>query len=142
MVLMAIPGNETFTIVHLLLIINFTSQIKHHMTQGGRYGQINPFNSILSVIIFVGVIVGLFYLAKGVFQILNLLSPILIILTLIIDYRVVTSYLKMLWNHLKTNPLMGIGLILLTIIAHPLVAGFPFCESNPKEKSEEHSKPI
>ncbi|MEL6866692.1 MAG: hypothetical protein AAFP19_19865 [Bacteroidota bacterium] len=85
---------------------------------------VNPFNSISSILVLVLVFVGLYFIAKGIFSILTLLAPVLLIGALILDYRVVVNYGKWLVNLLKSNPLMGIGAILLTVFGFPVIAGF------------------
>ncbi len=84
----------------------------------------NPLGSIGSVIFLVLFFVGLFFLARGIFWILSWLAPIFIIATLIIDYKVITDYLKWIGNSFKRNPIFGIGMVLLTIFGFPVVSGF------------------
>lgn len=85
---------------------------------------VNPFNSITSILFLVLVFVGLYWLATGIFKILTVAAPFLLIATLIIDYKIVLGYGKWLWNLLLKNPLMGIGGILLTFFGFPIIAGF------------------
>ncbi len=68
------------------------------------------------------VMIGLFYIAKGVFTLLAWAAPVLLIITLIIRHEVVLSYGKMLINLVKRNPLMGIVAIVLSIVGFPVVA--------------------
>lgn len=67
---------------------------------------------------------ALIFLIKGIFQIMAFVAPALLIGALIVDYKVVVSYGKMLFNLLKSNILMGIGAIFLTVVAFPVVAAF------------------
>ncbi len=90
---------------------------------------VNPFNSITSILFLVLIFVGLYYVAKGIFTILAWLSPVLLIGALIIDHRVVVGYCKWLYNLLLKNPLLGIGAILLTFFGFPVIAGFLFAKS-------------
>ena len=89
-----------------------------------RKVDVNPFNSITSILFLVFAFVALYWLATGIFKILTVAAPFLLIATLIIDYTVVLNYGKWLWNLLQKNPLMGIGGILLTFFGFPIIAGF------------------
>lgn len=85
---------------------------------------VNPFNSITSILTLVLVFVGIYFIASWLFKILAWLAPIFLIITLVIDYRVVLNYGKWLYNLLLKNPIMGIGGILLTFFGFPVIAGF------------------
>lgn len=84
----------------------------------------NSTGSITGVILMVFFLIALFYLARFVFQILYFLAPVMLIATLIIDYKVVLGYLKWIGRNLKSNPLLGVGAILLSVFAFPLVTAF------------------
>lgn len=98
---------------------------------------VNPFNSIASILFLVLIFVGLFFVAKGVFWILSWLAPVFLILTLIIDYKVVVSYGTWLVNLLKKNILMGLGAVLLTVFGFPVVSGFLFGKAIISKKIKE-----
>ena len=85
-----------------------------------------PFNSILGILIMVGIIFGIYYISTLFFRLLYFLSPILLVATLIIDYKVVLNFGKWLINLTKRNLLMGVGAILLTLLAYPVVSAFLF----------------
>ncbi len=69
----------------------------------------------------VGMVV-LFWVAKSVFTILAFIAPVLLVITLFINHRIVLNYGKWVLNLLKTNTLMGIVATLLTIIGFPVVS--------------------
>ena len=96
------------------------------MMANRRKVDINPFNSIASILILVFIFFALYWVASSVFWLLTKLSPILLIGALIIDYNVVLNYGKWMWNLLKKNPVMGIGAILLTVFGYPIIFGFLF----------------
>lgn len=85
----------------------------------------SPFN-------FGGIIVGvialilIFVVARFVFRLLYLLSPILLIATAIMDYKIITGYATWLVSMLRRNILLGIGAIVLTIVGFPLVTAALF----------------
>ena len=87
---------------------------------------VNPLNSIVPIIILVLVLAGLYFLAKGVFYILSWVSPLLLLAAFLINRQVVIDYVKMLFNLLKTNPLMGVVGLVLSFFLFPVVAAFLF----------------
>jgi hypothetical protein len=102
----------------------------YYQTGGGG----NPFGSIFSLIFMVLFFVGLFYLANFIFKILWWVAPALLIITLIIDYKVVTNYLKWVGSSFRRNWVFGILLGLLTVLGFPLVSAFLFGKALFKRK--------
>jgi hypothetical protein len=84
----------------------------------------NPFSSIFGVVLGILFLLGLFFVARFIFTILYYLSPVMLIAALVIDHKTVTGYGKWLLDKVKANPLLGIGGILLTVLAFPLVCLF------------------
>ena len=91
-----------------------------------RKVDVNPFNSITSILFMVLVFIALYWLATGLFKILSFAAPFLLVGALLINHNVVINYGKWLWNLLRTKPLMGIGGILLSVFGFPIIAGFLF----------------
>ena len=83
--------------------------------------RVNPVIGALFMVLF---LVALFMLARFIFRILYFLSPIALIATLIIDYRVVVNYLKWLVTLVRGNTLLGAGAILLSVIGFPVVTAY------------------
>lgn len=48
----------------------------------------------------------------------------MLIITLILDYKVVTGYLKWVWKKLQTDTLFGLVMVLVTIFGFPIVSGY------------------
>lgn len=94
-----------------------------------RRSDINPSNSITSILALVLVFVALYFVAKGVFTVLSWVAPVLLIITAIMDHRTIIDYGKWLWNLLRKNVIMGIGAILLTVVGFPIIAGFLFVKA-------------
>jgi hypothetical protein len=78
--------------------------------------------TILGLLILVAVVWLAFFLFKGIFKILSFVAPILFVAALIVNYKVVLSYGKLLIQLLQKNPLMGILALLLTFFAFPIVS--------------------
>jgi len=95
------------------------------------------FNIIPALIFGVLFLFGMFYLARFVFNILYYLSPILLIITLFIDHKVVVNYGKWIMQMMGKNPLFGVGLTLITIVAFPVVSLFLFGKAMLKKKVKE-----
>ena len=86
-------------------------------------------NGIIGFVFMVAVLVGLFFVAKGIFKLLAFAAPVLIILALIINYRTVVNYLRFVLGLLHRNPLGGIIAILLSIFGFPILSGVLFGKS-------------
>jgi len=80
-------------------------------------------NGWYGLVIMAVLLVLLFFLVKSLFKILYFLSPLLVVLTLIFDYRVFIRYFNMLVRMFRRNWVFGLALVVLTIVGFPLVAG-------------------
>lgn len=83
-------------------------------------------NGIFGFIFMVLILVALFFIAKGIFKLLALIAPVLIIGALIINYRTIINYFKFILSLLKRSVLTGIIAILLSIVGFPILAGVLF----------------
>lgn len=83
--------------------------------------KINPIFGILITVLF---LVALFMLARFIFRILYFLSPLALIATLIIDYRVVLRFFQQLAGLVRRNALLGAGAILLSVLGFPIVTAY------------------
>lgn len=88
----------------------------------------NPFNSLLSLVILIGVMVLLFFVVKGFISILYWVAPILLIVTLILNYKIVANYVISLFETFKTDVLMGMVKVAFTLLCYPLVIGWLFAK--------------
>lgn len=84
----------------------------------------NPINYIVGLVLAFLVLYGLFRLAGFVFNMILYISPLLIIATLIIDYKVVTGYLSWVVELFKKNVWYGLGASAITFFAFPIVSIF------------------
>ena len=105
-----------------------------------RRSDINPFNSITSILILVLVFVALSFVVKSVFTILSWVAPVLLVLAAIFDYRTIIDYGKWLMNLLRKDILMGIGAVVLTVVGFPVIAGFLFAKALFRKKVGELEK--
>lgn len=82
---------------------------------------INPLSLILGIAFIILLLAGMFFVAQGVYLILLYLSPILLIAAIFLDYKVIISYGKWLFNKYRSNVLSGITWTLLTVFGFPFV---------------------
>lgn len=94
------------------------------MTQ--RRTDINPFNAIWAILLLVAGVWILGSLFKIVYTIMTWAAPFLLIGAAILNYTVITDYVKWVIKMLRENPLMGIAAIFLTVFGFPVIAGFLF----------------
>ena len=86
-------------------------------------------NGIFGFIFMILVLVGLFFIARGIFKLLALAAPVLILGALIINYRTVINYFKFILNLFKRSVLTGIIAVLLSIIGFPILSAVLFGKS-------------
>jgi hypothetical protein len=90
---------------------------------GSPFGFLGP---LLALAVIFG---ALFFVAKGVFWILNWAALPIFIATLVIDHNVVIDYFKFMFKLLKENTLMGVVAVVVTFFAYPFVAGYLFLKA-------------
>ena len=81
----------------------------------------NPIGNWVGIIMIAVVLIGLFIVGRAIFNMLYFIAPVLLIATLIVDYKVVLSYIKQLGGLFAKNPLYGIGASALTFFFYPIV---------------------
>lgn len=96
---------------------------------GGGHGPVSFLGPLLILALVFG---GLFFLAQGLFWVLSWAAPVLLLLTLVMDYKVVVNYFKYIWKMLKENIAMGLLLLVVTIFGYPFVAGYLFFKAYAK----------
>ena len=89
----------------------------------------NPFGSIINLLIFFGVLVLMYFFIGGVFKLLYLAAPFLLIATLIINYRIVADYAIDIFETFRTDVLWGAVKVAFTILCYPFVIGWLFAKS-------------
>lgn len=79
-----------------------------------------------AILVMVVALIALFFVAKGVFWLLSILAPILLIAAVIIDHKVLINYVKWLVDMVKRNVLVGLVAIVLSVIGYPVVFALLF----------------
>ncbi len=103
-------------------------QYKTSFNINGNRNQ-NPFNSIMSLLISVGILVLLFFLLKGFVTVLYWVAPVLLLATLIINYKIVADYAISIYETFQTDILMGMLKVIFTIFCYPFVIGWLFIKA-------------
>jgi hypothetical protein len=86
-------------------------------------GKRNPLLSLLITVATLGVI---YLVASGLFWLLQKIAIFLLVVTAIIDYKVILDYFKWIGAMVQRSPLSGILMGALTIVAYPVVIAFLF----------------
>lgn len=89
----------------------------------------NPFGSIMSLLIFVGILVFLFFVVTSFVKLLYLVAPVLLIATLLINYRVVADYVTGVMETFRTDILFGVVKVLFSFFCYPFVIGWLFAKA-------------
>lgn len=98
-------------------------------TEYNAQGKGNPLGPVGGIIFLLLILVGLYFIAKGIFSLLYWAAPVLILATLVIDYKTILGYFQFIGRMLKSNTVVGILMILLTVFAYPIVSGFLFAKA-------------
>lgn len=86
----------------------------------------NPFNLIIGLLIILVFALGLFKLTTFMFWLLKVVTPVLVVATLILDYKVFVRYFNWVVKLFKSNAVTGIIAIVATLVAYPAVAAILF----------------
>ncbi len=73
----------------------------------------NPFSGLISLAIGILILIGMFFAIKWVFIGLLIVSPILLLITFMINDKIVLNYFQSLWLKFKSNILGGLISILM-----------------------------
>ena len=101
---------------------------------------LNRTNPFVLLAVLIGVIILLSWIAKGIFKILTLALPFVLIATAIINYRVLLGYGRWLGTTLRNNPIFGILAFLFTIFFFPIVAGYLLLKAIGSKGDESYSQ--
>ena len=89
------------------------------------YSTVRSVNPFLLLLALLGVLFFAFWFLKNiVFRILYAAAPVLLILALVMNYRVVLGYGKWLIDTLRSNLVVGLIATALTIVGYPFVSAF------------------
>jgi hypothetical protein len=87
-----------------------------------QFRQISPLYLLAGLAFIVLLFAGLFFVAQGIFLILMYLTPVFLIATLLLDYKVLINYGKWLVQKFSQNALSGISWSLITLFGFPVVS--------------------
>ncbi len=88
----------------------------------------NPFGSIINLLIFIAILAGMYFFIGGLFKLLYLAAPVLLIATLIINYRIVADYAIDVFETFRTDILWGAVKVAFTVLCYPFVIGWLFAK--------------
>jgi hypothetical protein len=91
--------------------------------------RLNPFSSILGILMMAVMLIGLFYLAKGVFWLLAKLAFFLLAAALVIHYRTVLDFGKWLFDQWRHQPIRALFITLLSALLYPVLFAYLFLRS-------------
>jgi hypothetical protein len=87
------------------------------------FGSGNGLIGLVGTILF---FVAVYYVLKFSFIALYYAAPVLLGITLFINYKVVTDYLSSLWTRIQENPVAGVLNVVLSVLGAPVVILFLF----------------
>ncbi len=96
------------------------------MTLFFERNRLNPFANLTGILLMILMMVGIFYVAKGIFWLLAKAAIFLIIGAIIIHYPTVIAFFKWLWSTWTKSILQGIIFTALTVLLYPVVCALLF----------------
>ncbi|RMF74755.1 MAG: hypothetical protein D6740_01915 [Alphaproteobacteria bacterium] len=99
-------------------------------------------NGIWSLLVMVLVLVGLFYLARGVYIVLSWATPVLLIAAAVLDYKVFVRFARYVIRLLQESPLLGVLVVVLSVVALPLLAAMLFFQALASYQSDRIRKEL
>lgn len=106
----------------------------------------NPIAGIIGLAVMIFIVFILFQVVKSVISIMYFLGPILLIIALVLNYKVVLAYIKWLGKMIKTDTVRGLIYSALSIVGYPFVSAWLFFKAflqyrfKRGEKSKEREK--
>lgn len=97
-------------------------------------------DGLTAIVFFILFFVGLYLLIQGIYNLLYYAAPFLLVGALIVDHKSVLNYGKWILKQLQSNPLMGIGIILINVLVFPFVCAFLFAKALFKKKVRDITK--
>lgn len=95
-------------------------------SQFGFGGNTNGGFPIGGLILLGVVLLGLFFVANLIFKLLYFIAPVLLIITLIVDYKVLTNFFKWIGALFSKNMLLGLAAGLASVAFYPVTIGILF----------------
>ncbi|MFM2267802.1 MAG: hypothetical protein RL757_1243 [Bacteroidota bacterium] len=81
----------------------------------------NPFSSLISLLVGVGILVLIYIIIKGFIGFLYWCAPVFLILALVINRVVVFKYAQQLVENFKTDVLKGLTWLVFLVFCYPIV---------------------
>ncbi len=86
----------------------------------------NRNNSWLGIIVIVAIIFIIFFIIQNLYKLFALLAPVFLILTAILDYRVIAKFGIVLYELLRYRTGLGILAVIFSLIGLPFVSAAMF----------------
>jgi branched-subunit amino acid transport protein len=89
-------------------------------------GTNNWLSIIIGLLVLIFIFVGLMSLAKLTYRLLTFVAIPLLVITAILDYKVILNYINWIIKLIRNNTILGIIAGLLSVIGYPIVAAMLF----------------
>ena len=86
----------------------------------------NKNNSWFGIIVIVAIIFIIFFIIQNLYKLFALLAPVFLILTAILDYRVIAKFGIVLYELLRYRTALGILAVIFSLIGLPFVSAAMF----------------
>lgn len=86
----------------------------------------NPFANLTGILLMILLMVGIFYVARGIFWLLAEAAIFLLAGAIIIHYPTILGFFKWLWNTWRKSLVQGLLFTALTVLLYPVICAFLF----------------
>jgi len=105
-----------------------------------QFKSYNKTNSWLGIIIIIAIVVFIFFILQNLYKLLGLLVPIFLILTAILDYRVIVKYGIVIYELLRHRTLLGIVAVVFSFLGLPFLSAALFFNAFMNFKTKRKNK--
>ncbi len=105
-----------------------------------QFKSYNKGNSWLGVIIIIAIIFFIFFIIQNLYKLFAVLAPVFLILTAILDYRVIAKFGIVIYELLRYRTVLGILAVIFSIIGLPFVSAAMFFNAFMNFKTKRKNK--
>lgn len=89
-------------------------------------GKVNTGSLIIGAVVLIVILLVMMSIARITYSLLSLVALPLLVITAIIDYKIIVNYVNWIVKLVRQNTLAGIGVGVLSVVFYPVVAAILF----------------
>lgn len=105
-----------------------------------QFKSYNKTNSWIGILIILAIVFVIFFILKNVYYLLGFLVPVFIVLTAILDYRVIVKYGIVIYELLRHRTVLGIVAVIFSFLGLPFLSAALFFNAYMNFKTKRNNK--